>query len=72
MTALEYIVSLPYKPMMLNGNLPIKMSNRECKRLLDNHSILINGLTPSSSDEVVFPITELIFFPTSKRKTTLV
>ena len=75
-TAFEYLKSLPYLPVGLirgkrQGLHYGRPSNSEIKRWLYSHSVIINGLTPLPNDEIIFPITELIFFPEGERKTTL-
>jgi hypothetical protein len=70
--ALDFLVGLEFKPVMLKGNLPVRMSNNECRRLLMNRSVLINGIKPLPDDEVEFPIWQLIFFPGSKNRTTII
>lgn len=70
----SFLSSLPrtYLPMILNGNKPEKMSNSELRRLLDSKGVIVNGKTPAANDDFEFPITELIFFPKSARKTTMI
>lgn len=46
-------------------------SNSELTRWLNDKAIVINGLTPTAQEEVNFPVTQLIFFPKGKRKTTI-
>ena len=75
--AFEYLKSLPYLPVALmrgkkQGMYYGRPSNAEIKRWLYSYSVIINGLTPLPDDEIIFPITELIFFPKGKRKTTLI
>lgn len=59
-------------PMVLNGDMPAKMSRSELRRLLDSGGVQINGLRPKAEEDMKLPINELIFFPNSKRKTTIV
>jgi len=72
MTALDFICSLPHVPMQFNGEQAVVASNSEKRRWLQNRSILINGVKPDWNDEICFPVTELIFFPKSNRRTTMV
>lgn len=73
MRAFEYLRELPrdWLPKSLEHGIK-SPSNGELKRWLLDKSIIINGKTPVPSDEITFPITELVFFPTSKRRTTIV
>jgi hypothetical protein len=61
-------------PWMNNGDLPVKMSKSELKRVMDNSGLLFNGRRPNSKDvfdlDADFPIKELIWFPNSKEKKT--
>ena len=43
----------------------------EVKRWLKNKAVIINGKRPKSNDEIKFPITELVYFSNSKRRTTI-
>ena len=72
MQALEFIRSIPHVPMQFNGNQAVLASNGEKRRWLQNHSIIINGEKPNWDDEVSFPITQLVFFPKSNRRCTMV
>lgn len=63
---------IPHLPMELNGNLPVKMSKSSLRRLLDSGGVRLNGVYPKADDEIDFPITELVFFPNGKRKTTMI
>ena len=71
MRAIDYLKKLPYLPASVERGKLGRPSNSELGRWLDNKSVIINGQTPRRTDEVVFPIESLIFFPRSKRKTTL-
>ena len=53
------------------GN-PVKTSNSEIKRWLNSKSVLINRKAPLTNEDIKFPITQLVFFPKGKRKTTYV
>lgn len=75
-TISDWIVkTFPHLPMTMNGEKPIKMSKSELRRIMDSGGILINGRNPKSDEtflETDFPITEFVWFPKSKRKTTWV
>lgn len=66
--------TFPNLPMSFLGELPIKMSRSELKRILDSKSLEVNGKFPTSKCEISdadFPITSFVWFPKSnKRKTT--
>jgi hypothetical protein len=70
MTAHEYLKSLPHLPYRqgMKGTHP---SNGELFRWLDSGSVIINGKKPKPNDEIDFPITELVFFPSGDRVTML-
>jgi hypothetical protein len=46
-------------------------SKSQLKRLLLERAILMNGKTPIGNEEMIFPVTELVFFHKSKHKVTL-
>lgn len=73
MTALEFLISLrPSIPMGMNGNKPVQASNGQIRRWLQDKAVVINGLRPSPTDEVTFPVTQVVFFPNSdERRTTI-
>lgn len=47
-------------------------SNSEIMRWLNNQSVIINGKKPKANEQVEFPITQLVFFPKGKRRTTVI
>jgi hypothetical protein len=47
-------------------------SNSEIRRWADGGMVEINGLKMKATDKVNYPIKSLVFFPNSKRRTTLV
>ena len=51
---------------------PRQPSNSEIRRWLENGSVKINGKYPKPNDLVEFPINELVYFPESKFRTTIV
>lgn len=71
MQAWKFLCSLPHLPMQFNGNQAVKASNSERRRWLQNRSVIINGVKPDWRDEISFPVTELVFFPKSNRRTTM-
>jgi hypothetical protein len=54
--------------MGTNGTQPVKASNSDRRRWLQNKAILINGARSNWDDEIEFPVTELVFFPNSDKK----
>jgi hypothetical protein len=71
MQAWKFLCSLPHVPMQFNGNQAVVASNSEKRRWLQNRSVIINGVKPDWKDEICFPVTELVFFPKSNRRTTM-
>ena len=70
---LWFTFSTSHMPMRMNGNHPEAMSKSELKRLFDSNSIQINYKYFKSTDECrseEFPITQFVWFPNGKRKTT--
>ena len=47
-------------------------SKGERRRLLINKAVIINGARPGPTEEIQFPIDELIFFPNSKNRCTMI
>lgn len=72
MQALEFILSMrPAVPFSIEKGCQ-EATNSEIRRWLKSKAIVINGETPDWNDEIVFPVTQLVFFPKSaRRKTTL-
>ena len=69
-TVFDYVCFLrPYIPV---GDTGVPATNSEIRRWFDRKAVVINGDTPGWRDPVTFPITDLVFFPNGKRKTTLV
>lgn len=71
MQAWKFLCSIPHVPMQFNGEQPVKASNSERRRWLQNKSVIINGTKPNWNDEIDFPVEELIFFPKSNRRVTM-
>jgi hypothetical protein len=71
MTALQAILFINVVPMSVEKPCTVP-SKSEMKRWLDQQSVVINGVRPSANDIVEFPVTELIFFPKGKRRTTVI
>lgn len=53
--------------LQANSNTP---SKREVRQWLDQGAVRINGKFPKAHETVLFPITDLVFFPGAKRQTT--
>ena len=72
-TAIDYLKGWPreWLPKSLEHGIR-PPSNSELFRWLRDGAIIINGQTPKPYEEITFPITELVFFPKGKRRTTLV
>jgi hypothetical protein len=47
-------------------------TNSELRRWLDSRSVLINGKAPTAKEEITFPIVELVYFPKSKSRVTII
>jgi len=58
---------MKYLPGSTEGHCA-RPSRSEVKRWLKKSSVVINGQKPEPTDEIEFPITELVFFPKSKRR----
>lgn len=59
-----------FLPMQMNGDLPVKMSRSQLKRIFDSKSIEINGKFFSSTDKCEdseFPIKSMVWFPKSDK-----
>lgn len=76
MSALEFLKywSSNATPLMSNeGRWPLQpASNSELRRWLKKGSVLINGAYPQPEDEVVFPISHLVFNAKSRNCCTMV
>ena len=46
-------------------------SNSELRRWLDSGAVQFNGIRLKSKDEVIFPITDLVFFPNKPNQTSI-
>lgn len=71
MPALEYLKDIDPLPMTLHGNMPRRASNGDRRRWLQSGAVVINGERPGPDDLVELPVNSLVFFPKSKRKTTM-
>lgn len=72
MNTLNYLLNLrPALPMSIERPCTIA-TNSEVRRWLDGGMVEINGERPKAMDKVSFPILSLVFFPKSKKRTTLV
>ena len=73
MYAIDYLKSLPRDWLPKSVERGIKPpSNGDLKRWLNMGAIVINGVRPKQWDEISLPIKELIFFPSGRRRTTIV
>lgn len=63
----------PLIPYFLEGRKQ-EPSNSEILRLFENRAVLINGITPPADGCIdnQFPLWELVFFPNSNRRTTII
>lgn len=46
-------------------------SNGELRRWINNGSVQVNNKTVKLTDEIVFPITQLVLFPKGRNKTSI-
>jgi hypothetical protein len=69
-TAFQFIRYLGVIPMSVE-NPCTRPSNSEIMRWLNQGSVLINGTRPKAKDVIDFPVTQLVFFPKGKRRTTV-
>ena len=70
MNALQFIHHMGVIPMSVEK--PCKHpTNSELRRWLNQKAIQINHTTPKAIDEISFPVTQFVFFPNSKRRTTV-
>lgn len=73
MSAFDYLKDLPRNWMPKSVERGIKSpSNGDLKRWLNMGAVIIDNARPKPMDEISFPIKELIFFPSGKRRTTLI
>ena len=77
-SALAWLNSLrPALPLSIE-NPPTKenpaqpMSNGELKRHMQQGGVLVNGERVAPDERIDFPVFSLVFFPKSKRRTTIV
>jgi len=70
MTAYEFLLLFKWLPMSTERPCT-RPSHSEIKRWLKKRSVIINGLTPLPNDLIEMPVVQLIFFPKSKRKCTM-
>ena len=68
MNAHQFLCSLAHVPMWLNGNKPMVAGSGQRKRWLQDRAVVINGMRPGPDDEIIFPITQLVFFPKSEER----
>ena len=76
MKAVDFLKEYPYLPVTLKRGegkeIYGRPSNAELNRWLQNKSVVINGKSPQPLDEIEYPITELVFFPKSEHRVTIV
>lgn len=68
-TAWGFLRDFPFCPWSVERT--GKATNSEKRRWLQNKAVIINGERPGPDDSITYPITELVFFPKGKRKTTM-
>ena len=71
MRAIDYLKGLPYLPSSKEGRQLGRPSRSELKRWLRKGSVLINGEYPGVGEEIILPIYQLVFFPSSKSRCTM-
>jgi len=76
MRALDFLIwlrdDLKCCPVSTEGR-RMRPSNAELRRWCKDRAVLFNGEAITDPDEeVLFPITSLVFFPKGKRRTTIV
>ena len=73
MKAIEFLKSLPrsWLPRSLDNGIR-EPSNSQLFRWLKDKAVIINSKTPLPLEEIDLPINELVFFPSSKRRTTII
>lgn len=70
-TAYEVIHCIGVIPMSIERPCT-PASNGEIRRWLMNKAVLINGEFPGPTTTVTYPVTQLVFFPKSKKRKTTV
>ncbi len=71
MQALEFVLSMrPAVPFSIEKACQ-EATNSEVRRWFKNKAICINGEFPDWNDNIQLPVTQLVFFPKGKRKTTV-
>ena len=72
MKVLQYLNNLrPAIPLSAEKPCTV-MSGSELRRHIQSGAVLFNGEKVSVDEEIDFPVHSLVFFPSGKRKTTLV
>jgi len=72
MNAMQFLNNLrPAIPFSVEQGCRL-MSNAELRRHIQQGGILIKGERIQVNEEIDFPVFSLVFFPNSKRKTTIV
>jgi len=71
-SAWSYLINNPCFQNMCSREFPGKIaSNSEKRRWLENGSVEINNAKPKPDDIITYPVTQLVFFPSSNRITML-
>jgi hypothetical protein len=70
MTTFEFIKRFRHLPMSIERSCT-EATNSEIKRWFKQGAVIINGKRPKPNDEIEFPVTEIVFFPKGKRRTTM-
>lgn len=71
MSALQFLNGLrPALPMSAERPCSV-MSNAELRRHIQQGGVLINSERVSVDEKIDFPVFSIVFFPSGKRKTTL-
>lgn len=69
-TALEVIERIGVIPMSIERPCT-RPTKSEIRRWISQKAVLINGVTVDQNSVVEYPITQLVFFPKGKRRTTV-
>jgi len=71
MTVIEFLKSI-HLPDSREGGKTGRPSTGEIRRWLQQGAVILNGKRPRPWDKVEFPVRELVFFPKSPNKVTMV
>ena len=70
MTAYDWLNSLPWIPVSIEGRNVKRPSKSEVGRWLDNRAVIVNG-EAAKRDTLIEEVRSLVFFPKGKRRTTM-